>query len=302
MNPSRRNIPSLAALQALHALARHGSASAAAAELALTQSAVSRQLIGLEQQLGAALLTRRGRALALTAAGKRYAEATQAALDQIVEAGLHVQLPDEGGTLSLAILPSFGMRWLVPRLGDFSARHPEVVVHISTRMQAFAFEGTSFDAAIFFGNGHWPGTGSLRLMRETVLPVCAPALHAASAGDITQMALLHIVSRPDAWAHWFESRAIPAPSLTGPRFDQFVTITQAALHGMGVALLPAYLAEPELRSGRLMRADTPTPGLAPLSLGSYHLVWPATRQHSTALRLFRDWIALQCEEDERLPR
>ena len=299
----RRFLPSTAALAALEAVDRLGSATAAAEEMNLTQSAVSRQLHNLEAQLGQPLFFRRGRALVLTPEAASYAAEIRAALQKITQASIRLTVNPLGGSLDLAILPTFGMRWLVPRLPDFARRHPEVSINLTTRLKPFNFAAEPFDAAIHFGNSDWPGTQALRLKPEAVVAVCAPALleGRAPAGpeDLLRLPLLHIETRPDAWAAWFAAHGVQEARVSGAIYDQFATITQAALHGLGVALLPDYLAEQDLATGRLCMAwSGPTP-----SPGAYHLVWPVEKAREAALTTFRDWLATQTEEEEeRLPR
>ena len=224
MKPARRTLPSLVALQALDALDRQGSVSAAAAYLDLTQSAVSRQLMGLEQQLGVALLRRDRKAVRLSLEGQRYLKDVRPALEQIIQAGMRAQITPQGGTLTLAILPAFGMRWLMPRLPDFTRRHPDVTLNMSTRLSAVDIEGEGFDAAIRFGEPPWPGCDALLLRHEQVVPVCAPSLMAGKRmgqpGDLLGLPLLHIETRPLAWSTWFTHHRVPVTgSIPGMIFD-----------------------------------------------------------------------------------
>lgn len=303
MPPSpRRFLPSTASLRALEAVDRLGSATAAADELNLTQGAVSRQLQTLEDQLGVRLLLRHGRRLRLTPEAADYAASVREALQKIAQASLRLTVNPSGGSLDLAILPTFGMRWLVPRLPDFARRHPEVTINLATRLRPFNFASEDFDAAIFFGDGAWPGTAALKLRDEALVAVAAPALLETDAPrmppDLLRLPLLHIETRPRAWPDWFAAHGVMAETVTGTVYDQYATITQAALHGLGVALLPDYLAEQDLATGRLVRAwggPTPLPG-------GYYLVWPETRARHGALVTFRDWLATQADDDDRLPR
>ncbi|HEY9039123.1 MAG TPA: LysR substrate-binding domain-containing protein [Roseovarius sp.] len=298
----RRFLPSIASLRALEALDRLGSATAAAEALALTQSAVSRQIQALEEQLGVSLIVRDGRRIALTPDAVQYAAEVRAALNQIAQASLKLAVNPSGGALNLAILPTFGMRWLVPRLPDFARSHPEVTLNLSTRIKPFNFATEPFDAAIYFGADDWPGTQSMRLRGEAVVAVCAPELLEAkppsSAASLLEMPLMHIETRPDGWRAWFAAQGIETERVTGTIYDQFSTITQAALHGLGVALLPEYLAKVDIAAGRLVVAwGGPTP-----SPGAYHLIWPDTKTGDGALTKFRDWLATQIGEDDLLPR
>jgi DNA-binding transcriptional LysR family regulator len=165
----------------------------------------------------------------------------------------------------------------------------------------FASEG--FDAAIQFGNAAAPGTHHLRLKSESVLPVFAPELlvdHSLSnPEDVLKLSLLHIATRPEAWSHWFASQGCQVKQVTGTVHDQFSTIMQAALHGLGVGLLPDYLIEADLAAGRLV----PLWG-GPVEMpGAYHLVWPERKDRDVAVVTFREWLAGQAEtEDDPLPR
>lgn len=298
----RRFLPSIASLRALEALDRLGSATAVAEELSQTQSAVSRQLQALETQLGTELILRERKKMRLTPAAQDYVAEIRAALQQIAQASLKLQVNPDGGSLNLAILPTFGMRWLVPRLAEFARLHPEVTINMSTRLHRFNFALEPLDAAIHYGKPDWVGTDYLKLLEEQVLPVCAPDLIAqdtiAHPRDLLSFPLLQIQTRPYAWSQWFASYGVEAQGITGTVYDQFTTITQAAIHGLGIALLPDYLAQPELQSGRLVAAY----GTATRSLGSYFLIWPQEKSRNKSLRVFRDWLLSQVETEDGLPR
>ncbi len=302
MSLARRTLPPLSALRALEALDRLGSATAVAEELNLTQSAVSRQLKTLEDHLATQLFLRDRRALRLTPQASAFAATVRDALDRIAQGALSLRLDPSGGALNLSILPSFGMRWLVPRLPDFAQKHPDVTVNMATRLSPFSFAAEPFDAAIHFGRPEtWPGTHSLALMVEEVRPLAAPALlpdAPVPPSDLTRLPLLHIQSRPNAWPRWFAAHDIPHGTLSGTSFDQFTTIAQAALHGMGVALLPDFMTRSERATGQL-RPATETPAFA---LGTYHLVWPADRIAPPALSAFIAWLENLAPDEERRPR
>ncbi len=288
----RRYLPTIASLLALEALDRLGSASAAAEELSLTQSAISRQLQVLEGQMGVQLLLRDRKQLRLTPAARDYVRQVRSMLQQLAQASLKLRANPTGGSLNLAILPAFGMHWLAPRLADFARRHPEVTVNLSTRLRPFDFEAESFDAAIHYGQRDWPEVDYLPLMTEQVVPVCAPGLLAAmpaSAAALTAHPLLYLETRPDAWERWMVAQGVVAAMPRGMIFDQFATMTQAAIHGLGIALLPTYLAERELAEGRLVVAF----GTTLQSVGSYYLVWPKNRPGRQPLLSFRGWLAGQ---------
>lgn len=286
----RRLLPSISLLLAFEGVARTGSITAVADELALTQSAVSRQIQALEHQLGAALFIREKKRLKLTAAGREYALEIREALNKIAQASLALKANPGAGTLNLAILPTFGTRWLAPRLGRFAALHPEVTINLTTRLQPFDFASERLDAAIHFGEADWSGADHMKLMTETVVPVCSRKFRqeraVKAAHDLIRLPLLHLHSRPHAWEHWFEVNGISAPDLTGMKFDQFGAMVQAAIHGVGLALMPEFLIDAEISDGRLVHAVS-----VPIkSIGAYYLVWPRARsQHLPTLK-FRKWL------------
>ena len=299
----RRFLPSIASLRALEALDRLGSASAVAEELSLTQSAISRQLQALETQLGQKLILRDRKRLSLTVAAQDYAAEIRQALNQIAQSTLRLQSAPLAGTLNLAILPTFGMRWLMPRLPAFSRLHPEITINMSTRLEPFNFSGEPFDAALHYGRADWPGTQSLLLKHEQILPVCAPGLLAGkkieAPKQILSLPLLHIQTRPQAWKDWLHSvNVLTSEGLSGTMYDQFATITQAALHGLGVALMPDYLIEQDLATHRLV-ALHPSPIE---TKGAYYLVWPDSKARDPALMNFRNWLQTQAQPEDPLPR
>lgn len=288
----RRHLPSMACLTALEAVSRLGTASAAAEELALTQGAVSRALRALEEQLGVSLLIREKQRLRLTPAGQDYVRQIRSSLAAIAQASLRLRANPDGGSLSLAILPAFGMHWLAPRLADFARMHPGVTVNLSTRLRPFDFSHEVFDAAIHFGREDWHGAHHLHLMEEVVLPVCAPGLLAAPLTAVKEMnsyPLLQLESRRGAWGRYFAAKGVNDIRPGGMIFDHFATMKQGAVHGLGIALLPVYLISEDLQEGRLVPA-WPETGRG---LGSYYLVWPKDVPERPALVAFRNWIAQQ---------
>ncbi|WP_044558348.1 LysR family transcriptional regulator [Azospirillum sp. B4] len=297
MQTSRRFLPSLPLLCAFEAAARTGSITAAAKELALTQSAVSRQIKALEDQLEVVLFHRERQTIRLTAAGDAYVREIRDALRKISTASLNLRANPFGGTLSLAILPTFGTRWLAPRLPKFLAANPGITINLVTRLTRFDFKLEAIDAAIHFGPAEWPG-GDLALLRpETVVPACSPQLrdrfNFETAADIRRAPLLHLTSRPDAWKRWFMGNGVDAHAVHGMLFDQFATAAQAAIAGLGVALLPDFLIHDELAAGQLVRAlDLPMK-----SAESYYLAWPTERASHPPLAAFRDWLLTETQGD-----
>jgi DNA-binding transcriptional LysR family regulator len=283
----RRYLPPIPALMALEAVDRLGTASAAAEELSLTQGAISRALQSLERQLGVPLLIRERQRLRLTPAGQDYVTEVRKALNLLASASITLRANPTGGALNLAILPAFGMHWLAPRLARFAQVHPEVTVNLSTRLRPFDFAGTPFDAAIHYGRQDWPGVDYLKLMDEAVIAVAAPGFCTlGSATDILRHPLLQLESRSGDWGRWLAHHGHPGLRPPGMMFDQFATLTQAAIHGMGLALIPTFLIGRELDEGRL----TPVFGGPVAALGSYFLVWPKAGPDRAPLRSLRHWL------------
>lgn len=299
MQTPRRFLPPTAQLAAFEAVARTLSMTEAARELALTQSAVSRQIRALEDQLGAQLFTRDHPALRLTAGGEAYAREIRDALRRIGQATLALRANPDGGTLTLAILPTFGTRWLAPRLPGFLSAHTGVQLNLVTRLNRFDFAAETVDAAIHFGQADWPGTDQAFLRDETVVPVAAPELVArlqiGSPEALPAAPLLHLASRPDAWETWLTTYGVAYSAVRGMLFDQFATLAQAAISGLGIALLPRFLFHDELAQGRLcVVLDRPM-----TSRGSYWLCWPPDRASYPPLVAFRGWLQTAIADDPR---
>ncbi len=289
----RRFLPSTSLLTAFEAVLRTGSTAAAARELDLTQSTVSRLVQNLEAQLGRPLFERQRKRLIPTEAAYAYGRDVTRALDLLQRSSMEFSANPGGGTLSLAILPAIGTRWLAPRLGTFLTAHPGITINLSTRLKRFNFAAESFDAAIHFGTDDWRDAGHLRLFEERLTACISPTLLAsrpvATIRDLEDLPLLQLETRPYAWAGWFAGQGATAPNISGMLFDQFATMTQAAISGLGVALLPDYLADIEIREKRLVPLFKPSiPGS-----GAYWLVWPKSRANYPPLETFRAWLAAE---------
>ncbi|BBH43640.1 LysR family transcriptional regulator [Pseudomonas sp. KU43P] len=292
----RRKIPSTTALICFEAAARHESFTKAAQELALTQGAVCRQIGGLEDFLNVELFRRSRRGVKLTEAGLSYSRQVATQLDAVERDTLSVMRQQGANVIELAVVPTFGTQWLLPRLKDFQHRHPEVTVNLTNRTRPFLFADTPFDAAIYYGDADWSGTQSQRLMGENPLPVCSPALlggeSTLDARRIAGLPLLQQTTRPYAWRQWFNGQGLNiAGDMTGPRYELFSMLAQAAMHEMGVALIPPFLIQRELEEGRLVVANRH----ALSSSRAYYLMIPDRKVESASLRAFRDWLAEQAQ-------
>lgn len=295
----RRLLPSTGALAAFEAVARLGSFSAAAAELALTQGAISRQIALLEAQLQTKLFDRGSRGVTATEEASAYAASIGEALLLIRSASLKAMTKAQGNSLALAILPTFGTRWLMPRIPGFVARHPDITLHFATRIGRFDFATEGLDAAIHVGTPDWPGAVCTFLMDEVVEPMCSPQFLAENPvrtpQDLASLTLLQLPSRRGAWDHWFRQLGLEARPARSMWFEQFATAAQACSAGIGVALLPRFLVEAELLAGSLVSA-WPEPVVSP---SAYYLVAPHATSLHRPVRQFRDWLLAEIAADSR---
>ncbi|MBP5122007.1 LysR family transcriptional regulator [Pseudomonas protegens] len=290
----RRKIPSTTALISFEAAARHESFTKAAQELSLTQGAVCRQIASLEEFLGVELFRRSRRGVKLTEAGLSYSRRVATQLDAVERDTLSVMGQQGANVIELAVVPTFGTQWLLPRLKDFQQQHPEVTVNLTNRTRPFLFADTPFDAAIYFGDADWSGTQYHWLMGENPMPVCSPAMlgkqQELSAEAIAELPLLQQTTRPYAWRQWFNSQQLNIPrDMTGPRYELFSMLAQAAMHDMGIALIPPFLIQRELAEKRLVIANPQ----ALSSIKAYYLMIPERKVESASLRAFRDWLVNQ---------
>ncbi|MBS9722129.1 LysR family transcriptional regulator [Tianweitania sp. BSSL-BM11] len=296
MNLARRYLPDLGALQAFECAARHGSFTRAAEELSLTQSAVSRQVKDLERHLNTLLFERVRQRVVLSEDGKRFLPEARKLLQQSETTMLRAMASaDARQTLSVATLPTFGSRWLSPRLAHFVSAHPGVVLNIGSRSAPFDFEDEEFDLAIHYGQPVWARANSIYLCGETIIPVASHSLLQASpqpanvmtATLLAEQPLLQLATRPKLWSQWFTMAGVDAPTaFRGHRLDQFSMIIEAAIAGMGYALLPRYLIETELRTGVLqVVVDLPLQ-----TENSYYVVTPETKQTLPLAQQFTDWL------------
>jgi len=287
----RRKIPSNSALLAFEAAARHGSFARAAEELALTEGAVSRQIGRLEAFLGVALFERVGNRVRLAPNGARYAVQVREILDRLERDSLYLMgQPIEGASIDIAAIPTFATRWLIPRLKRFQDRHPNITVHISERMDPFILAGSGFDAAIHFEHPAWAGMRLHHLLEEVLVPVCSPALLADSGANVSLDALprLHRRQNPDAWQLYAQEVGIQlSNSAVGARYDLHSMLIEAALTGLGVALVPRLYVGAEIEQGRLV---TPWPDGTAIAK-SFCLVLPEPVELSEApLQAFTNWL------------
>ncbi|PTB99259.1 LysR family transcriptional regulator [Marinobacter sp. Z-F4-2] len=297
----RRKIPSTTALVGFESAARNQSFTKAAEELSLTQSAVCRQIANLEEFLGVKLFEKNRQGVRLTEAGDNYFRRVAVRMDELERDTLDLMGDHRSDkTIELAVVPTFGARWLMPRLPDFRKHFPGITLNLTNRTRPFLFADTQFDAAIYFGDGDWPGTKTYPLMYENPVPVCSPALISSKTSlapaDIPEYPLLQQTTRPYAWREWFHSAGLRVPrDMAGPRYELFTMLAQAAIHQMGIALIPPFLIQEELESKRLV---CPTKHSFK-SKWAYHFVSPNKISESHPVCDFRDWLISEIDNFKR---
>jgi LysR family transcriptional regulator, glycine cleavage system transcriptional activator len=287
----RGEIPSIGELTSFVAAAEHGSFTRAASVLNVTQGAVSRQIHELENHLGIWLFERIRQRVVLTDAGKFYLPQVKKALDDLAVATQKVLSFSNHTTLNLAVLPTFAARWLLPRLPNFQSKNPGILIHLTTRQLPSSFSIESFDAAVFHDTHNWPGTIAHHLMDAEMVAVCSPKLNAKRAiktlADIANFPLLHQNALPGRWAELIAATgAMLNGPLPGHTYQNFAMLAQAAVAGLGIALLPRYLVEEELMDKRL---EIVARQLIDVKI-SYYLIVPETRASSSAIQIFANWL------------
>ncbi|MFN3746875.1 MAG: LysR substrate-binding domain-containing protein [Hyphomicrobiaceae bacterium] len=289
----RRKLPALGALRAFEVLARTGTLAKAADELCVTPSAVGHQVRALEAWLGTKLFELSGRQRILTPDGTRLASDISKALDQLELACRAVAEPDVQ-ELHVNVTPTFAIRWLVPRLGRFHARHPDITVHIETSAKPIDLTREHMHAALRFGRPPWRGLSHKLIFMEDVFPVCSPKLlrgrkRLSKPEDLRHHTLLHSLYRRDDWARWLEAAGVPKSIVDptqGLTFDLTTMAIDAAENALGIAITREAQVSAVLESGRLA---------APLRRdllrgeGCYFLAKPTLwSQHPVAS--FRQWL------------
>lgn len=287
----RPHLP-LNALRAFEASARHLSFTRAAQELNVTQAAVSQQVRALEERLGTPLFKRLPRGLGVTDEGRALLPVLSDAFGRI-EAVLK---QFEGGhfheVLTVGVVGTFAVGWLMPRLKAFRETHPFVELRLLTHNNLVDPASEGLDFAIRFGTGIWPATHNALLLDAPLAALCAPdiARRLGHPADLANEVLLRSY-RADDWTNWFEAAGLDAWTMNGPVFDSSRLMVEAAVQGAGVALAPPRMFVRELQAGLLMR-----PFDIEVKTGSYWLTWLRSRRLSPGMRLFHDWIVAEAAQ------
>lgn len=292
-------LPPFFSLRALEAAARHGGYSRAARELAVTHSAVSQQIRQLEAELGTRLFERRGNRMIPTPAAARLARQVGEGLALLHNAVAEFAAAAERDPLVVSLDPQFASRWLATRLAALLA-HPAGVnleIRVEERLADLVIDGV--DVAVRYGSGRWPGVQVLPLFAETLFPVCSPAFLAAhpirAPRDLLTVSLVHHSHRP--WRLWFDAVGLRAPEVSGVTMADSLMVLDAAAQGLGVALARSGLIDPDLRSGRLVRA---APGDAASELG-FFVVWRGDSRKLARIAELRDWLVGESAAERSAP-
>jgi LysR family glycine cleavage system transcriptional activator len=251
-----RKLPPLNAVRAFEVAGRYVSFTRAAAELHVTHGAVSRQVALLEQWLGTPLFKRLRSQLSLTDAGRAYLAEVTAVLDRLALASMDLGRGAEGATLSVNAPPTFTMRWLIPRISSFQHRHPGAEIGFSTSIAPVNFQENSYGVAIRGANAPLAGCLSQPFMSEFIVPVCHADLcergRLRAPGDLASQTLISYSTEPYAWSEWLDAAGVPKLRAAGTlKFEQMYFALQAACEGLGVVLVPMFLAIDDVIAGRL---------------------------------------------------
>lgn len=297
----RFRLPALNALRAFEAAARHCSFTDAANELCVGQGAVSRHIVGLERSLGIALFHRHHRGVSLTEAGKAYSQILHQAFALIHQGTALLHSDRNAEVVRIMAPPTFTSRWLLPRLGEFSAQHPKTEVRISTSQDFVDFEREEFDLAIAYGVGDWPRIEAVPLIEECLVMVCRSQLADArpppcTMDELRRYVFLHSLRRPGEWRRWLDFVGQPdVPDVGGLRFGASVLAYQAAIDGLGLAIAQLEFVSDELTARRLIM-----PFDIRLCTGKSYFVTNAShRRLPTAVEAFRNWLIAQARKAPR---
>ena len=285
-------LPSLNALRAFEATARHLSVRKAAEGLNVSASAVSHQIRGLEADLGVVLFRRENRGLALTEAGAMLLPGLRDGFDRIAGAVAGLDARRRDGPLTISMVSTFALRWFMPRLPRFQRRHPGIEIRLSTTLRTVDFEREGFDVAIRSGGGQWSGLRADLLFHVDAGPVCSPRLLVdgpplVRPADLAAHTLLYAEARPDDWSHWLESVGMKGfvveRSLT---FEATNFALHAALQGAGIAIAGLPFVADDLALGNLIM---PFDHMI-RQRDAYYFVCPEAWADSGKIAAFRSWL------------
>lgn len=294
-----RRLPNLAALRAFEAAARHGNFSRAAEEIHVTHGAISHQVRALEEEMGVALFARRGKRVAITPEGERFAITLRKALSDIAAAAAALQAEAKQTRLTVTALPSFAARWLSPRLGRFIEQHPDMEVMLQSSSQLTDFVRESVDIGIRFGRGNYPGLAVEKIMDDYYYPVVSPCFNRGKLPRTPHKLMQHPLLRceMEPWTPWFRAAGLDFLEPSGGLvFQDSSMLVRAAVEGHGIALARHVLAASDVESGKLVRLfdiEVKCPQ-------SYYLVCPPDALRKPQVLAFRNWLLKEMGKLETL--
>ena len=288
----RIRTPNMAALNAFEAAARHESFALAARELSLTESAISRQISQLESNLDVSLFVRTKHRVVLTNVGRLYSEQVRTSLRALELDTRSIAAHGNGqSVLELAVQPTFGLEWLIPRMPDFYVRHPGIRINIGVRMTHFSFQVELFEAAIHYGPPNWPHVSWDHLFGERMVPIAQRDLirhNIRQPSDILKFPLLYPIGRGVSWRHWFEAagvRELVAPPQSAG-FEVHSMLVRAAEAGLGIGLVPdVFMNEAAWKRGLVRAYDLAVP-----REDSHYLFYPEHMRGHPPFECFRKWL------------
>ena len=297
---SPRLLPPLAALRAFEAAARHGSFRAAAEELAITQSAVSHQIAGLERRLATALFRRKARRVELTEAGAAYYPFLGDAFERIAQGTALVSRQALAGELMVQVYVTVAVKWLIPRLHRFQAAEPDILVRMSTSQLDWEFDPATGDLGIICTRkADRPNLHYAHLFDARLFPVCSPAIAQGGTGlrqpaELVNHTMLQLYTAEDDWRAWLEAAGVPQLAWRAePRFDSYLLALEAATEGQGVALVPHFMVASDLRAGRLVKPFA----VEVRQPARWYLVCRRERRGDARIVRFREWLVAEIAAD-----
>ena len=287
----KKRLPPLNWLRSFEAAARHLNFTQAAAELHMTQAAVSQQIKGLETTLGCALFIRLARGLELTDAGRAYIPGVRESIEKLAVVTDEVFGKERSYTLTLRVNLVFFNTWLAPKLADFRQRYPDIDLRFTSNIWVAGHDREA-DVEIRYGKGSWSGFTSNRLTWDELIPVCSPELldgqhPPTDPKDLNNYSLLHVIGYEEGWGYWLNQLGYHSIDASqGIHFDSLMTAMEMAAQGHGVALSRTSLITTMVDSGRLITPFTQTTGTSE----SFFLATPSDKPVRSHVEQFRQWL------------
>ncbi|OCP15111.1 LysR family transcriptional regulator [Ensifer sp. LC163] len=299
-----RKLPGLSAMRVFEVVGQTRSFTRAAERLNLTQSAVSKQIKNLEDDIREPLIIRHHHRLELTPAGTALLETIRQAFHDIEMSLRGIAEKQNRNRLRINVPPTFAKRWLVPRLAGLKSSLPEIDISIGTELSDSMAERGLLDCAVRFGDGEWPTLDASLLMSEKHIVVAAPSLLEgkvlATPGDLAQFTFLHVLASPDqrylTWRHWLDAAGFPdLDTSRGLEFDVLDLAIEAARCGLGVTIADRSMVRNDLRSGTLRQ-------LFDIQVEGHESYWFVTRPQAALapnVQAFRAWLFCEAEAESR---